>query len=487
GLGALLVLGGGWLRNLPSWLAATAGWAGLLMIGAAAVVFDATTPFPGVAALVPVVGTAFVIAAGTRGPASWPQPQPLLVAGLMQFFGRISYSLYLWHWPVLILGAVVAGAIDPAISVPIEVALAVVLAAATYRWVEDPLRHGRFIGALPRRNVSLATVVSLSLVVVAVGTGRLVTQRFVPDASSSAVAAGDVLASALPRAPVPLASPIPSAAGALASPIPSVAVTVDEALPNDLLPSLLQPLSRGPAAAPPAHCGLNDPDTVSPACVAGDPASRTTVVLFGDSHAMQWFPAVDRIALQQHWRLITLVKASCPYEDVTMRSGARVFTECDTWRENAFARIAAEHPALVIVAGNHHLTPAAAGDAQALMLDGVSETVDRLDATGARVAVLGDTPDVPFDPIDCLSRNPDHTIRCAVARTTLFDDAWLAGERARAEDAGAVFVDTASWLCPTQPCPLVLGRYLVYRDTNHLALPLSWALTPRLDAALAPD
>ena len=69
----------------------------------------------------------------------------------------------------------------------------------------------------------------------------------------------------------------------------------------------------------------------------------------------------------------------------------------------------------------------------------------------------------------------------------LFDDAWLAGERARAEAAEATFVDTASWLCPTEPCPLVLGRYLVYRDTNHLALPLSWALTPRLTRLSTPD
>jgi peptidoglycan/LPS O-acetylase OafA/YrhL len=487
GLGALLVLGTGRLRNLPSWPAAAAGWTGLLMIGAAAVMFDASTPFPGVAALVPVVGTGLVIVAGTRGPASWPQPQPLLVAGPMQFFGRISYSLYLWHWPVLILGAVVAGAIDPAISVPIEVALAVLLAAATYRWVEDPLRRGRLVGALPRRNLSMAAVASVALVVVAIGTGRVVTQRFAPDGSGPAAAVGETVAGALPQLPDALASPTPSAGGAPASPTASVAVTVDGPLPKDLLPSLLSPLSRGPAAAPPAHCGLNDPDTVSPACVSGDPGSATTVVLFGDSHAMQWYPAVERIAVRRHWRLVTLVKASCPYEDVTMRSGTRVFTECDTWRANAFARIADEHPALVIVAGNHRLTPAASGDARDLMLDGVAATIDRLEAAGSRVAVLGDTPAVPFDPIDCLSRNPDHTIACAVDRSVLFDDAWLAGERARTEAAGATFVDTASWLCPTEPCPLVLGRYLVYRDTNHLALPLSWALTARLDAALVPD
>jgi hypothetical protein len=462
-----------------------ASWGGLLAIVVAACTYDSTTPFPGSHAALPVMGAALVLGGGIDGPRNGARL--LLDTRPMRFLGNISYSLYLWHWPVLILGAVVAGAIDPAISVPLEVALAVVLAAATYRWVENPLRRGRFIGALPRRNLSMAAVASVSLVVVAIGTGRVVTQRFVPIAAGPAAAVGDVLASPIPRSAEPLAIAIPPTAIAPVSPVPSVGVTVDEPLPKNLLPSLLTPLSLGPAAAPPANCGLNDPDTVSPSCVSGDPASATTVVLFGDSHAMQWFPAVDRIAMQRHWRLVTLVKASCPYEDVTLRSGNRVFTECDTWRANSFARIADEHPALVIVAGNHRLTPAAAGDSQDLMLDGVSKTIDRLEATGARVAVLGDTPNVPFDPVDCLSRNPDHTIACAVDRTVLFDGAWLAGERARAEAADALFVDTASWLCPTEPCPLVLGRYLVYRDTNHLALPLSWALSPRLDAALVPD
>jgi len=155
---------------------------------------------------------------------------------------------------------------------------------------------------------------------------------------------------------------------------------------------------------------------------------------------------------------------------------------------NSFARIAAATPDLVVLAGNHLLEPAGAdGDpakAQELMLDGVSKTIARLRSTGARVAVLGDTPRLAFDPVDCLSRNPDHTLVCAVDRNELFDMAWLANEETRAIEAGATFVDTASWLCPSDPCPLVLGRYLVYRDTNHIALPFAWALSSRLEAAL---
>jgi SGNH domain-containing protein len=263
--------------------------------------------------------------------------------------------------------------------------------------------------------------------------------------------------------------------------------TVDRPLPDDLMPSLLKPRAAGPAEAPDSKCGLLDPDTVSPPCVSGAPGSATTVVLFGDSHVMQWYPAVHRIAVQRQWRLITLVKASCSYQDTTLAATTR---NCEPWRANSFARIAAERPALVVLAGNHLLEPAGADGnpvkAQDLMLDGVSRTVARLRSMGARVAVLGDTPHLAFEPVDCLSRNPDHTIECAVERAELFDEPWLAGEEARAVAGGATFVDTMSWLCPSEPCPMVIGRYLVYRDTNHLALPFAWALASRLDAALNP-
>ena len=489
GLGALLVFADAQLRRLPSSLSAVAGWAGLLMIGAAAVLFDAATPFPGVAALVPVVGAALVIVSGTPGRGTWPAP--LLVTGPMQFFGRISYSLYLWHWPLIVLGAAFAAAVTPAIRVPLEVGLSVVLAALTYRFVEDPLRTGRFIGVVPRRNLSIALVGSLCLVVVSVATGVAAIQRFQPETVAVAAPGADPLAGLVPvvdpMAEGPLATqdkPLPSAAASLPTAVQRPS-TADGPLPDDLIPSLLKPMSRGPATAPDPQCGLRDPETVSPPCVFGDPGSTTTVVLFGDSHAHQWFPALNRIAAQRHWRLVVLAKASCGYQDTTLEATSR---GCDAWRANSFARIAAEHPVLVVVAGNHLLEPAGAdGDpekAQDLMLDGVSRTVARLRSTGARVAVLGDTPHLAFEPVDCLSRNPDHTIKCAVDRAVLFDEPWLAREEARALAGGATFVDTAAWLCPTEPCPLVIGRYLVYRDTNHIALPLSWALTSRLDAAL---
>src|SRR5665811_154473 len=129
----------------PTQPAATAaGWVGLALIVVAGVVLNETTPFPGTAALLPTVGAALVIISGARPTAFGPAR--LLGTAIPSFLGRISYSLYLWHWPLLVLPAVAAGVPLPLSERVILVIASVALAAATSRWVEDPFRRGRFIG-----------------------------------------------------------------------------------------------------------------------------------------------------------------------------------------------------------------------------------------------------------------------------------------------------------------------------------------------------
>ncbi len=494
GAGAMLVFAGRRLATLPWRTATSMAIAGVGLIVVAALAFDARTPFPGVAAIVPVAGAALVILAGAG-------PRPTAVASVLsarplQFLGRISYSLYLWHWPLIVLGAAAAAPREPVaasvVRVTLEVAAAVVLAAATYRWLEDPLRHGRAIGTVPRRNLGLALAASLCLVAIAVGSGTVAIARFVP-ATVAAAGEADPLATDL-LAAASSVEPSPTRIQGAPDETVSAATSPNRAipLPLDMQPPLVDPFAAGPAATPRrSGCGLNDPQTEPPDCVDGDRGSDRTVVLFGDSHAMHWFPAMEWVAEHRGWRLVTLVKASCPYEDlpVMLGDGSRPFTECAEWRENAFERIAAEHPMLVVVSANHDRVPVDGpsdpeGVRQAL-LDGEGRTIERLRGLGAQVVVLGDTPTLPFEPVECLSRHADDITQCAIPRSTLFDEPWLAGEQSTAHASKAGFVDTADWLCPGDACPLVVGGYLVYRDTNHISLPLSWALSGRLDEALA--
>jgi peptidoglycan/LPS O-acetylase OafA/YrhL len=469
GLGSLLALAPGFLARRSPSVAAASGWLGLSMILIASIVFDDATSYPGLAAVVPVFGTALLIDAGSVHHGVI-QVQ-ILSATVMRFIGRISYSLYLWHAPLLIFGAfVLRGAMPIPAQVAAEVLAAGLLAAATYRWIENPLRRGRFIGTVPRRNLSLALAAPVALAAVSFVTGQSAIARFQTVGSSpSYEIRGDPLAGLVPaRAPL-----------------------TDGPLPENLTPPLLDP-EAGLSWPNPAQdgCNLTSDQVGSGPCLYGDQSSATTVVLFGDSHAIQWFPALQRVAVERHWRLLSLTKNACPYFDVSVMAGTHPYPQCDVWRESTFSRISSEHPQLVIVASSHVHQPAEMGvplvgqAATAALREGEIRAVTRLRSQVSDVAVIGDTPQLPFEPTDCLSTNPDHILRCAMPRDGALDADWLAGERSLAVATGAVFVDSSAWLCPTDLCPIVLGQFLVYRDTNHISWPFSAALASRLDAAL---
>ena len=312
GLGGLLVLTEGRLRTLTPRASGVTGSLGLAMIAASAVLFNDQTPFPGVAALVPVLGTVVVVASGTPQLGAWPAP--LLGWRPMRFVGKISYSLYLWHFPVMVLGAVaLAGILPSPALVVLEVTAAVLLAAATYRWVEDPLRRGHLIGTIPRRNLATALAVSICVVLISLGTGRLATARFEPAAAPVSSAGGGPLAGLSPASGPSLDVSSSPGNDPLAGLIPASGPTLDGSLPPDLTPPLGDALSSEQAPVPRnGQCGLGAPETTSPDCVDGDPQSATTVVLFGDSHAMQWFAALEQTALLRHWRLVTARQGRLP-------------------------------------------------------------------------------------------------------------------------------------------------------------------------------
>jgi hypothetical protein len=232
--------------------------------------------------------------------------------------------------------------------------------------------------------------------------------------------------------------------------------------------------------------------TVSPACVYGDPGSSTTVVLFGDSHAAQWFPALERIATDRGWRLVSLTKSACGAVDVTVWSGTldRPYTECDTWRRNAIARIRGEHPALIVAAYSRAVRPAVDGrpvngDAGVALLEqGLGRMLGELRPLAGTVSLIGATPEAGDDPPVCLSAHPQSVLACATPVDVALDPAWLAMEASEAAAAGVSFIDPTPWICPTGPCPAVIGRYLVYRDAQHLTTPFVTALSSRLEGRM---
>ena len=466
GAGALLALGATRVDRLPGWLRAAMGWCGLAAVLLAAVRYNDATAFPGWRAAVPVAGSVLLIASGGAGAGR------LLAVRPTQVVGRLSYGWYLWHWPVLLIGPAALGLRGTTGQKLALAAAALVLAWATCRWVESPLRH---LGALrdrPRRGLAL-------------GLGL----------TGAAVCAAGALV-VLPH-PVPAGgrqADLRAALDAGGDPAATLTRAIVAGRGLSLLPANLEPaLARVGADKPVVWtdgCHVDVPVTVAPGgCVFGDPASATTVVLFGDSHAAQWFPALQRLSLQHRWKLVELSKSSCSAADLPLWHDTlkRPYTECAAFHRSAIDRIVRLRPSLVVIGSSFNYRPAyPAADVGAQWRAAWDRTFTELGRSGARVAAIADTPYMGGSVPDCLGQpaNRDHIGHCVRSlRSALRGPEQRQAFLAYAGSPRTTIINPITWFC-TDACPPVVGNVLVYRDSNHMTTTYATALTPLLAAAL---
>ncbi len=198
------------------------------------------------------------------------------------------------------------------------------------------------------------------------------------------------------------------------------------------------------------------------------------------------------MATQRSWRLVALTKTLCGAVDQPVWNGqlTRAYPECDAWRAAAIQRIASEHPALVVLANSKFATfeidgrQATAAETASDWEPAVARMLRLVGAPTTRVVLIGDTPQMAVDPADCLSAHLDDALACARPRAEAVDWGRQAADRRAATDAGAMFTDPTPWVCPTEPCPVVIGSLLVYLDAGHISATFSRALAPYLGAAL---
>ena len=237
-------------------------------------------------------------------------------------------------------------------------------------------------------------------------------------------------------------------------------------------------------------CHLDATVTKIPACVFGDTAGTQTVALFGDSHAAQWFPALDDIAKRNHWRLIVLTKKGCPTAAIDVFSPMvnRQLTECGPWRDNVAARLAAEHPALIVMSSYRYRQVGASAniDPNQAWRDGLTKTLDQLRPLAPQVLVLGDTPTPASNVPSCLSSHLRNVTACNNTRAAAVRLDRIAVEQEVANAHDAAFVPTADWLCAADTCPVVIGDVEVYRDDNHMTATAAAWLAPYVEAAMQP-
>lgn len=488
-VGGLLALLAPRLGRLPALWMSLLGWAGIGAIVVSAVTFTSATPFPGTAALVPVAGAAAVVAAGCARPrlgAVW-----LLGRWPMQVIGSVSYTWYLWHWPALILAPSIVGH-------PLRVwgnvgvcGLALVLAVMTTMLLERPLQQASWL-VRPRR--SLLLTVGLSA---AVSATILLSTAALPSLEGSGHApTGKLAAKKLTTRTGETPSTIDPVVSAAQSLTNQVQADVAQSVGIQDVPSNLAPSLAGAAAdeAAPFVDGCFDGFTgnsVNP-CNYGDvtaPPSKT-VVLFGDSHALMWFPAFDNLANQYGWHLIPQAKATCPPIDINVYSPnlGGWYTGCNEWRAAVVARIQALHPAVVVLGFSREYgipDDRVVVDGAAWM-QGLSSMMTTLRATGAQVVLMGDVPYPQTGLVpDCLSAHLTDATACTMPKQyPYFNPSGVGQEEGAAAAAGAGYIDTQPWFCAGTTCAVIVDNLLVYRDDNHITDTYASWLTPVLGADL---
>jgi peptidoglycan/LPS O-acetylase OafA/YrhL len=416
----------------PVW-SVVAGWSGLAMILAAALLIDGSVPYPGYWALLPTLGAALVLAAGTRQ-AGWREANGWLCMKPMQALGRVSYSWYLWHWPVLLLGAELIDARNVWNRLSL-VLLSLLVAALSYRFFETPIRHNRSLLAKPR----MAVFVGLAIIVLA---------------------------------------------GSLALRWHSAA----QARMKE--PAQLRFVAAHFDAPVIYRMGCDDwyHSARVQICSFGDPHATHTAVAVGDSVGLEWFPAFARIFDKPDWRLLVITKSSCPMVDVSIfypRIG-REYTECNEWRSDALRKIATLKPDIVIMGSTFTYAYT-----QSQWINGTKRVLDELAPAAGKVFVMRSSPTLPFDGPACVAPRSwlyavlkGQSLCTTAAHTTQNDDVfgWL---RAAARGFHNVHVvDMTNAICPDDTCRAEIGGEVVFRDDQHMTATFAASLAPELARTL---
>ncbi|OMC52191.1 acyltransferase [Mycobacterium sp. IS-836] len=477
--GGLVALTAGRWRRLPALPAAIAGWVGLAMILLACTLFDTTTPFPGTAALLPVLGAALVIGAGCAAPSQGCGR--VLALSPMRAIGRVSYSWYLWHWPVLLLAPPLLGhqlgLADRLAAVLVSGGLAVL----TLHLIENPLRFAAAVRRSPLGSLALGS--AATAVAVCVGVALLV---LMPPPIGRGTPAARLIVTA---APVPAGRSIDAYDAAVQHAFAQVQTAVAAAADLKAVPSNLDPPLADADAAIHAidltTCMRNFFQAEQPECATGDTGSTTTVALVGDSHAAMWSSALQQVAAQRRWRLEALMKAGCPLMDLPM-GNMRSF-HCEQWRGRIMARLRAEHPRLVVVSMWRAYHPSygwipSFATYDPAWIDSLTRLVQQLRGTGAKVLVLGPIPDPQSMVPICLSGHLDDATACSPARSTAVNESGIAAESAATKAGGGQYADVTELFCTTDRCPVIVANSLVYADSNHTTLEYSLALAPVIGA-----
>ena len=483
-IGGLVALTAEHWRKLSPRAAAITGWTGLGLLLLACNQLTSAMAYPGVAALLPMLGTALVLGAGCALPSLGCGR--VLAWSPMRSIGRLSYSWYLWHWPFLVLAPAVLGHPLGLTGRLAMVVLSGGVGALTLRFLENPLRYSPPLRRSPLGSIAVGGIATAMAACV----GIVLLERIPIPVGSGARVAPMTLTASLP----PAGDNIEAYDTAVKQLFAQVQTAVNASVGLTAVPSNLTPALADTPAEKNAlwfnGCLRTPFQNGQPECVMGDAGSTTTVALIGDSHSAMMIPAFREAAEQRHWRLEPMGKGACSVIESPVNTLVRHLVEhfdhCEEWRSEIIARLHAEHPQLVVVSSWHgygfYETLSGLKSYDQAWLDGLTRLVRDLRGTGAKVLVLGPIPDPHFLVPLCLSGNLDNVPACTPRRATSVNESGMAAESAATAAGGGQYTDLTELYCTTDICPPIIGNTLAYMDETHTTLEYSRQLAPVMGA-----
>ena len=403
---------------------------GLSAVVVSALIFDAETAHPGLATLLPVLATGVVLKYGAA--TAGTPVHAVLTSAPLRYLGQRSYSIYLWHFPILILAQRSWQTTLSLSSRVFMLALSLAIAELAYRFIENPFRFRWGLRLSPLRIVSYGAATAVTIAMFGLTVRDL------------------------------------AASGA------RTLITRNE-------PTLLTRIDLVRNDLPAIYfdgCHLDYGTLTGPKCIYGASANRSVAVLFGDSHAAQWFPAIDMAAKTQRAALYSRTKSNCPSIEITVwnEMTRRPDGSCDEWRRQVATELQNVRPKIIFVSNliderTGPIDPATgrrAGveRARELFRNGMVRTLEQLRGTGAAVIVIRDTPRQRDDLLDCVSTATSEeqctTVLTNVRRSHIDVEA--------AQLAGAPLWDFSEYICPKGVCPafFAVPPMPIYRDPTHL-------------------
>lgn len=400
---------------------------GLGAIFTSCIAYSNATVFPGYAALLPTLGAAAVILSSGPG-APWPVGV-LLTVKPVKYLGDISYSLYLWHWPLIVISQETTREGIGFREGLALLLLSLALAHVTKIFIEDVFRSRTFT-----TNRTLAAGAGCIALIIAAGVGFMM-----PDKDEERV----VISGDAPRGALAMRDPrYDWAKEDLAKVVPEI-----RKLRKDI-PS---------AYAKKCHQTTQGTDVLS--CDYGNPDSAIKIVMLGDSNATQWFPAFEDIVQRRSVYFRGVGKSACLFslQEIGTGEKARPYTECLEWTKNVISWLQREKPDLVLIAqtsayGTGHMKG---------MMDAWKQLID----SGLNVVGFQSIPLVPFRPDECLSKSNDPLVECKIDHASAFksDAVFSVADRLNIKS-----IRISDYMCKEGVCPLVIGGVIVYRDQDHI-------------------